>query len=70
MMFFSRPKTAPAPVVDKKPPRTPDKRAATITGSKPGGSADDWLSELTAKVDDETDAALPAQRNVLSRQAR
>lgn len=67
---FSRPKTAPTPVVDKKPPRTPDKKSATITGTKPGGSADDWLTELTAKVDDETDAALPTQRRTLSRQSR
>ena len=67
---FSRPKTAPTPVVDKKPPRTPDKKSATITGTKPGGSAYDWLTELTAKVDDETDAALPTQRRTLSRQSR
>lgn len=48
-----RPKTAPAAGLDKKPPRTPEKKPAVVASKVSGG--DDWLSELTAKVEDETE---------------
>lgn len=67
-MIFFRPKTAPIPVLDKKPPRTPDKKASTITSGSKIGGADDWLTALTAKVDDETDSVL--KRKPISRQSR
>ncbi|KAF6020468.1 hypothetical protein EB796_021226 [Bugula neritina] len=48
----SRPKTAPV-ATEKKPPRSPE-RKPVIGGSKIGGG-DDWLAELSAKVDEDTD---------------
>ncbi|XP_067935119.1 fas-binding factor 1 homolog isoform X2 [Watersipora subatra] len=60
-MASSRPKTAPSAQLDKaapvtgfgkKPPRTPEKKPAVASKM---GADDDWLKDLTAKVDDETE---------------
>lgn len=51
VIFYLRPKTAPVSL-DKKPPRTPEKKI-TKTGGAKVSTGDDWLAELTAKVDED-----------------